>query len=152
MPALRWRGAAPLHYQWLFNGAPIAGATNRILRLPNVGPAAAGQYALVVTNALGALTSAPVTLSLIAPVLQFDTAPGAMWLGPDGLHLRLLGLSGAGPVVLYATTDFGHWDAVQTNGPAVGLLELVDPEASNLVRRFYRAVELIQPPGGAAAP
>lgn len=111
-----------------------------------MGPAAAGQYALVVSNALGAVTSAPATLSVSAPVLRFDTAPGATWLGPDGLHLRLLGLSGAGPVVLYATTDFVNWEAVQTNRPASDTLELVDAQATNHSRRFYRAVELIQPP------
>ena len=42
-------GAAPMTYQWRFNGTPVAGATNAILTLNNVQPAQAGNYMVVVT-------------------------------------------------------------------------------------------------------
>ena len=43
-------GAAPLSYQWQFNGGAIAGATNTNLALANVQPANGGSYTVVVTN------------------------------------------------------------------------------------------------------
>ncbi|MCX8091047.1 MAG: hypothetical protein N3I86_08985, partial [Verrucomicrobiae bacterium] len=45
-----------------------------------------------------------------------------------------------------ATTDFETWDAVLTNAPRVGSLEMVDATALNYRHRFYRAVELGWPP------
>ncbi len=69
------RGALPLTYQWHFSGSPIADATSSSLGLSNVAAAAAGDYFVVVANALGSVTShvARLTvdmsrmLSLIAP-------------------------------------------------------------------------------------
>lgn len=54
----------PLTYQWLFNGAPVAGATQASLSLTNVQTGQAGSYSVVVTNELGTTTSAVVTLTL----------------------------------------------------------------------------------------
>jgi len=73
-------GAAPLAHQWLFNGAPIANATNSVLNLANVTAADAGSYRAIVTNAFGAVTSAPATLALatnggITQALLFLDAP-----------------------------------------------------------------------------
>src|SRR5205085_2070985 len=42
-------GTAPLDYQWNFNGAPLAGATNSVLTLTNAQTNAAGNYNAVVT-------------------------------------------------------------------------------------------------------
>lgn len=58
-------GTPPFSYQWLHNGAPIAGATRTVLNLTRVLVSHAGQYAAVVTNAYGAVTSAPATLTVI---------------------------------------------------------------------------------------
>jgi hypothetical protein len=56
-------GAAPLDYQWLFNGTPIAGATTNSYSL-TVSSASAGDYSLVVTNLAGSVTSQVATLRL----------------------------------------------------------------------------------------
>ena len=45
------------NYQWQFNGAAIAGATNATLSLPNIGTAQAGSYTVVVSNGTGPVTS-----------------------------------------------------------------------------------------------
>jgi hypothetical protein len=55
-------GSEPLHYQWLFNGAPLSGATRQTLLLDSVTPAQAGQYRVTITNAFGSVTSAPAAL------------------------------------------------------------------------------------------
>ena len=47
----------PLSYQWLFNGEPIAGAVTNKLLLTNVQKTNAGNYAIVATYAIGAVTS-----------------------------------------------------------------------------------------------
>ena len=50
-------GAAPLSYQWQFNGGAVAAATNSILNLSGVGTNQAGNYNVVITNGSGAITS-----------------------------------------------------------------------------------------------
>ena len=60
-------GAQPLSYQWYENGSPVAGATNSTLAFPLLIPANAGNYYVVVSNSLAALSSAVVTLTLTGP-------------------------------------------------------------------------------------
>jgi hypothetical protein len=50
-------------YQWLWNGAPLAGATSPTLLL-HVTAATVGTYTSVATNAEGSATSSPATVSL----------------------------------------------------------------------------------------
>lgn len=67
-------GSLPYRYQWLFQGEPLAGATNRVLNLTRLTPAAAGLYSVVVTNAFGAVTSAAAPLEVL-PALPTITSP-----------------------------------------------------------------------------
>jgi hypothetical protein len=65
--AVNANGAAPIRYQWRFNGAAISGATNATLTRMNVQSTNAGAYSVVVTNAFGAATSAVATLVVNVP-------------------------------------------------------------------------------------
>jgi alpha-tubulin suppressor-like RCC1 family protein len=58
-------GAQPLTLQWLHDGIPVGGATNRYLVLDNVQMTDAGDYTLTITNSLGQATSAAATLSVL---------------------------------------------------------------------------------------
>jgi hypothetical protein len=63
---VRALGAAPLFYQWLFNGTNLAGETNTILTVANVAATNAGIYQVTVSNAFGLVTSAAAQLTSLA--------------------------------------------------------------------------------------
>ena len=60
-------GSSPFSYQWHFNGTNLNGATGPILVLTNVQLTQAGNYSVVVTNSVGAVTSSPAILNVIIP-------------------------------------------------------------------------------------
>ncbi len=63
-------GDAPLRYQWYFEGLIVPEQTNTSLTLINAQKINAGMYTVVITNSLGAVTSAPVSLIILeAPVI-----------------------------------------------------------------------------------
>jgi hypothetical protein len=61
-------GTSPLTYQWRFNDADLAGANGSSYTRFNAQTADAGEYRVVVTNAAGAVTSAPATLTVTVPI------------------------------------------------------------------------------------
>lgn len=56
-----------LSYQWLRNGAELAGATQSLLSITNVQSYEAGSYSVRVSNAAGTLSSAAATLTVLVP-------------------------------------------------------------------------------------
>jgi uncharacterized delta-60 repeat protein len=63
-------GAAPLTYQWRKAGSPISGATQSTLAFLGTAAADAGSYDVEITNAVGSVTSAPVSLTvLVSPAI-----------------------------------------------------------------------------------
>ena len=62
-------GSSPLFCLWYLNSTNlISCSTNCELELPNVYSSQSGAYTVVISNALGAVTSAPVMLNVIAAV------------------------------------------------------------------------------------
>lgn len=59
-------GSPPMHFEWHFQSAPIPNQTNPALVLNPVAPQHAGDYSVVVTNAVGSVTSRTATLVLPA--------------------------------------------------------------------------------------
>jgi hypothetical protein len=60
-------GTSPLTYQWQFNGFDLAGASKATLVLTNIQSANAGNYAVIVSNPYGAITSAVAVLTVKQP-------------------------------------------------------------------------------------
>ena len=60
-------GTAPLNFQWLKNGVPVAGANSNVLTLSVVTTNDAASYSVVVTNIVGTLASSSATLTVLVP-------------------------------------------------------------------------------------
>jgi uncharacterized repeat protein (TIGR03803 family) len=75
-------GQPPMTFQWDFNGAAIAGATNSVYTIPSAQTTNAGSYQLFITNASGNASSPvlPLTVTL-PPVVSGATTSGPAALG-----------------------------------------------------------------------
>jgi Immunoglobulin domain len=60
-------GSAPMGYQWQFNSADIAGATQSTYSVASAQPTNAGTYSVVVSNAYGVTASSNAVLALLLP-------------------------------------------------------------------------------------
>jgi hypothetical protein len=124
-------GSEPLTLQWRRDGLPLPGATSLSLVLNPAALTDAGAYTLRATNAAGAATSLPATLT----VLPRPAASVART--PDGLAL----ISPAQPGRTYTvleSSDLVHW-AVVTNLLAAGSLVAFTVEVgTDASQRFYQ--------------
>lgn len=94
-------GTPPLAYQWIFNGTNIVGATNNPLTMDNVQLADSGEYAVVITNAAGSVTSSNAVLTVLLPL----TAPQGLvgwWRGESNVVDEFSGSIGS------ATNEAGY--------------------------------------------
>jgi hypothetical protein len=78
-------GDAPLSYQWVLNGVGIPGATTNAYTIAGAQPADAGDYAVIVNNPSGSVTSRVAALTVYPPHTlafadDFDTNSSARWL------------------------------------------------------------------------
>ena len=133
------RGGAS--FQWQLNGLDIPGATNAVLAIPFANWTNAGTYRVVVSGTFGSVTGPPMVLTVVRSPLWFDTSPGGIVVSNNGTHLRVLGASGVGPIVLFASTNLSDWEPILTNPPAIGMVQFIDTEAAVLPERLYRAAE-----------
>ena len=121
-------------------GLDISGATNSTLTLADVRLTASGNYRCIISNNLDSLIGPVTTVTVVREPLRFETVVDALQMTNGVVHLRLTGLAGTGPVVLYGSTNLTEWNPVLTNSPTTGSLDFEDTNATNQAR-FYRAVE-----------
>jgi hypothetical protein len=102
-------GAAPLHYQWRFDGAWLVGETNSSLSLTSMQPANTGGYSVIVANDSGSVTSAVAVLTVSQSGLtpSFTTAPLPFYSGSAGSTITLNAVAAGTPVLLYQWTFNG---------------------------------------------
>jgi hypothetical protein len=110
-------GDRSLSFQWQFDGVNIPGAatnqlgTNFSYTLPSVESTNAGNYTVVITNTVGGITSAIVTLAVDAvPYI----VPTNQTVAPGGAATFTVYASGEAPFTY-------QWQHDSTNLPAVGL-------------------------------
>lgn len=75
-------GSRPMTFQWFFNGAPLAGQTNRWLVLPSTSSQQSGTYYFVVTNQYGSATS-QVTAVSEAPTMLSQPLSQSILIGSN---------------------------------------------------------------------
>ncbi len=93
-------GTAPISYQWLVGGVPIAGANSVTLHLSNVQPADAGTYSVVARNPAGSSASLGAVLTVsgvaFAPIFQYEPSPTSVTVG--GTASLSVGIVGSPPI------------------------------------------------------
>jgi alpha-tubulin suppressor-like RCC1 family protein len=77
--AAKVAGVQPVTYQWRYNGANIAGATNDALTLTNIQFAQAGSYQLIASNACGVVASKAAKLVVTVPLGEALNATNRAW-------------------------------------------------------------------------
>ena len=87
---VRATGTTPISYQWFRNETDALSdvTTNSFLRLTNIQYSQSGAYSVVLTNVAGAVTSAPATLNVVAPV-ERRLVPGIEVTGSSGSSIHL---------------------------------------------------------------
>src|ERR1051326_924360 len=106
-------GAGPLSYQWRFNGANIAGATDATLIIPSISPANQGLYSVLVSNGAGA------TLSAAASLTVYDLAVTGQW---DFNRGDLRATVGVDLEYLGNTTNITSFPSANINGQAARVM------------------------------
>jgi hypothetical protein len=96
-------GAAPLHYQWLHNDTTIEGATNNALSIVSASASHSGHYVVVITNHLGAVTSAVASLVVSASEVPptFTLPPSSIYSTPEGLSVSMNATASGTPPLSY---------------------------------------------------
>lgn len=125
-------GAAPLSYQWRFNGGDLAGATDASLVFANVTPAQAGNYAVVVTNNSGSATS------LTVPV----TVNPAAWL--SNVSLRTTLAAGQNVIVGFVVNGAPKDLLIRAAGPALAAFGLTSAMADPRLELYGGSIKITE--------
>jgi hypothetical protein len=124
-----------LNYQWLHNGTAVSGVQTNALNFVPAAAGDAGNYAVIVTNFLGSITSSVAALNVVTlPTLACSNAAGSLILVADG------GAVGDRFIVLTTTNlaSSAGWIPVQTNTIGTnGQIRFSDNNPSGPLR-FYR--------------
>jgi hypothetical protein len=137
-------GTAPLRYTWQFNGTNLSTGGNIFrpatahLIISNAQPADAGNYCVVVKNALGSATSSPAMLTVLPYGTPKILAATVRRDANGHFKFALSGVVGS-DYAIQVSSDLENWAPIMilsmTNNPSCFLD--ADPTSD---RRFYRAV------------
>jgi hypothetical protein len=133
-------GSPPLSYQWQFDGTNIFGATDTNYLILNIQLTNSGNYAVVITNIVGSITSNVAALNVLeSPSLL---SPGVATNGEFTFTLN--GLAGYS-YEIDATTNLSssNWIYVATISNAMGLTPFTETNTQSYPFLFYRAKLLI---------
>jgi hypothetical protein len=131
-------GYPAVTYFWFYNVTNLVSCTtNCWLELTNCDFSQSGTYNVVVSNAVGAVTSAPVTLNVISAV-ERRPVPGVKVMGEIGSSLNIEHTESLGPAPIWLPLD-----TVSLTNPPQYCFDLTAPLPS---QRFYRAQLLSDPP------
>ena len=132
-------GSLPLSWQWFFNGAAIADATNSSLTLLSVGPANAGDYLVTVINPFGSTTSSNATLTVISCVFSLSKASSSFPAEGGSDIVDLIGPSGCG----WTVQNTNSWISITSGSSGNGSATVSFTVISNSTRNARSAVVII---------
>lgn len=119
-------GDGPFGYQWFFNGAALlVGSNSSTLLLTDLAPSAAGLYAVVVTNAVGSVTSAPVQLTVLP--LPLVVAQPSSLVATQGQSVAFHVAATSDTPLTYSWRRNGT--ALAANGTTFGIASVVPGDA-----------------------
>ena len=127
-------GAGALSYQWLFNGTSIPGATGTSLALNDVQPTSAGNYRVVVTNALGSATSALAVLRVVDVPLRLIP-----WETTNPMFGFTLSGAAGEVYVVEVTSNLLQWSPLTLLTNTSGQTDFIDAASATTAVRYYRA-------------
>jgi hypothetical protein len=130
-------GTAPFHYKWYLNGSQL-GPDNSTLTINNVGANNSGNYAVVVNNSWGSVTSSVAALTFSNPIVTLSV-PASEGMSVSGFTFQLT-LPAGGTYVIQASTDLQAWTPIITNVASTSIVVYTDTAAAAYRYRFYRAV------------
>jgi alpha-tubulin suppressor-like RCC1 family protein len=117
-------GAVPMSYQWRFHGTNVDGATNSIFAVPGIQPAQTGYCSVVVTNAVGAVTSADCFVSVLPLIINTHPASQAAYVGENITFS--VGAAGQGPLAYQ-----WHFNGADLLGATSSSLTLTNVQTAN---------------------
>ncbi len=104
---VRISGTAPFSFQWFFNESPMVGETNRTLVMASAKSKDVGDYFVVIANAFGSATTAPVHLSVEVPDNLAITLQPQGATVPAGAFVALSSLAVGNPPSRISGTETG---------------------------------------------
>ncbi|MFN7139710.1 MAG: immunoglobulin domain-containing protein, partial [Limisphaerales bacterium] len=110
-------GDNPLTYQWFFKNSSIAGATDSLFTRPKITASQAGDYSVIVSNSVGAITSQVATLTINLSEDPFSQAAGAyhgLFYETDGIRLE-----SAGYLTIKVKTNAGYSGKMLLDGNSI---------------------------------
>ncbi len=124
-----------LGYQWLFNSNAIGGATSTSYTVVNAQTNNGGNYSVLVTNAIGSVTSSNALLTVSVVPFQFQSIT---LLSNGSVQLTLTGVTG-GNCSVNISSDLTHWTLLTNLVNSNGTIQFTDSVSTNTSSRFYRA-------------
>jgi hypothetical protein len=134
---------SPVGYQWTFNGNPIPGQTTTALTVGNLTTNNSGNYAVVLTNAVGAVTSSIVafTVQVSPPIITQQPQPATRLTG----GAATFSVAAEGSLPLSYQWYFNPTNTTVTNaiaGATGASYTVTDVEAGTLGLYFVRVSNL----------
>ena len=135
-------------FKWYRNGQEVNNGLNvtlltlNTLTIGNVQSGDAGVYTVVVRNASGSVTSAPVNLVIlldtVTNIVSQVVTPLTHGMTANGFRVLFSGPRGSN-FVIQASSDLANWSPISTNAAPEGTVDFTDTTALNRPQRFYRA-------------
>jgi len=118
--------SSPLTYQWRLNGVNLLGATNATLQLNNVQATAAGDYTVVVGNAVASVVSAKANLSVSTAITIVSAPQDQTANAGDTIVFNVVAL---GTAPLTYQWQFNGTDVLGATGDSLTLTNVQPAEA-----------------------